>query len=37
MQIELLNRQKWTTNVGLSVAVPDYIVNFTTKNVVTVL
>ena len=28
MQIELLNRQKWTTNVELSVAMADYIVNF---------
>ncbi len=28
MQIELLNRQKWTTNVELATAMADYIVNF---------
>jgi putative transposase len=28
MQIELLNRQRWTTVVELSVAMADYIVNF---------
>ncbi|MFM1761801.1 MAG: hypothetical protein RL478_1411 [Actinomycetota bacterium] len=27
-QIELLNRQKWTTNVELSVVMADYIDNF---------
>lgn len=31
MQIELLDRQKWTTNVELSVAIADYIVNFYNK------
>ena len=28
MQIELLNRQRWTTVVELSVAMADYIENF---------
>jgi len=28
MQIELLNRKKWTTKVELSVAIADYIENF---------
>jgi putative transposase len=28
MQIELLNRQKWTTYVELATAMADYIVNF---------
>jgi len=28
MQIELLNRKRWITNVELSVAIADYIENF---------
>ena len=28
MQVELLNRKKWTTVVELSIAMADYIVNF---------
>ena len=28
MQIELLNRQRWITNVQLSLAIADYIENF---------
>ena len=28
MQTELLNRKSWTTVVGLSMAMADYIVNF---------
>jgi len=32
MQIELLNRQRWITNIELSVAIADYIENFYTRN-----
>ena len=31
MHIELLDEQKWATNVELSVAMADYIVNFYNK------
>ena len=31
LQIKLIDGQKWTTNVELSVAISDYIVNFYNK------
>jgi putative transposase len=32
MQIELLNRKRWMTNVELATAMADYIVNFYNPN-----